>query len=98
MKAYKLSVNNDSDQGEEIVFAKNGKEARGKYEFLEPENFIDLSVRRAPEFDGMENADAYELAKRQWQTGWRWFDLQGMPDPDEDTEEDFEEWYKEKLK
>lgn len=95
MKAYKLSVKDDSDQGEEIVFAQTAREAKNNWtRYLDADNFLDKLVHRAPEFDGMENASDMELMTKQWQEGWRWYDCYDVPDVEEDTVEDFQAWFR----
>lgn len=95
MKAYKLSVKDDLDQGEEIVFAQTSREAKNNWtRYLEVDNFLDKLVHRAPEFDGMENASDMELMTKQWQEGWRWYDCCDVPDVEEDTIEDFQAWFR----
>ena len=94
MKAYKLSVKDDSDQGEEIVFAQTAREAKNNWtRYLAADNFLNKLVNRAPEFDGMENATELELATKQWQEGWKWFDHNDVPDVETATVEDFKNWY-----
>ena len=100
MKAYKLSIKDDPDQGEVIVFAKTVKEAKKLYEYLDFDRYIDMRCKRASYFDGMENASRYELSLVQWHEGWHWFDV-GVPQPDDDgetTDEDFKEWYDKYLR
>lgn len=93
MKAYKLSIKDDPDQGEVIVFAQTAREAKNNWtQYLDADNFLDKLVHRAPEFDGMENASDMELMTKQWQEGWRWYDCYDVPDVEEDTVEDFQAW------
>ncbi|AIX12584.1 hypothetical protein WRP3_081 [Lactococcus phage WRP3] len=95
MKAYKLSIKDDPDQGEVIVFAKTAREAKNNWHwYLDTDNFLDKLVHRAPEFDGMENASDMELMTKQWQEGWRWYDCYDIPDVEEDTVEDFQAWFR----
>ena len=95
MKAYKLSIKDDPDQGEVIVFAKTAREAKNNWHwYLDADNFLDKLVHRAPEFDGMENASDMELMTKQWQEGWRWYDYYDIPDVEEDTVEDFQAWFR----
>lgn len=94
MKAYKLSVKDDADQGEVIVFAQTSREAKKNWtQYLDADTFIDELVHRAPEFDGMENATELELMTKQWQEGWRFFDYNNVPDVETATVEDFQKWY-----
>lgn len=98
MKAYKLSVKNDSDQGEVIVFANTAREAKNNWHwYLDADSFLDKLVHRAPEFDGMENATELELMTKQWQEGWRWFDYSNVPDVETATVEDFQAWCKKEF-
>lgn len=95
MKAYKLSIKDDPDQGEVIVFAKTAREAKNNWHwYLDADNFLDKLVHRAPEFDDMENASDMELMTKQWQEGWRWYDCYDIPDVEEDTIEDFQAWFR----
>lgn len=95
MKAYKLSIKDDPDQGEVIVFAKTAREAKNNWHwYLDADNFLDKLVHRAPEFDGMENASDMELMTKQWLEGWRWYDCYDVPDVEEDTVEDFQAWFR----
>ena len=95
MKAYKLSIKDDPDQGEVIVFAQTAREANNNWtQNLDADSFLDKLVHRAPEFDGMENASDMELMTKQWQEGWRWYDCYDVPDVEEDTVEDFQAWFR----
>ncbi len=95
MKAYKLSIKDDPDQGEVIVFAQTAREAKNNWtQYLDADNFLDKLVHRAPEFDGMENASDMEMMTKQWQEGWRWYDCYDVPDVEEDTVEDFQAWFR----
>ena len=94
MKAYKLCVKNDSDQGEVIVFAQTAREAKNNWTcYLDADTFLDKLVHRAPVFDGMENATELELMTKQWQEGGRWFDYNNVPDIETASVEDFQAWY-----
>lgn len=94
MKAYMLGLYSDDDQGNEIVFAKTAKEAKKYNRDLDPDSYIDLFAKRAPEFDGMENMSIKELMKEQWREGW-WFHQDGCPSNDESDDEVFYKWYDE---
>ncbi|ARM66201.1 hypothetical protein AM2_073 [Lactococcus phage AM2] len=95
MKAYKLSIKDDPDQGEVIVFAQTAREAKNNWtQYLDADNFLDKLVHRAPEFDGMEGASDMEIMTKQWQEGWRWYDCYDVPDVEEDTVEDFQAWFR----
>ena len=98
MKAYKLSVKNDSDQGEVIVFAQTSREAKKNWHwYLDAGSFLDKLVHRAPEFDDMENATELELMTKQCQYGWRWFNYNDVPDVETATVADFMAWCNEKF-
>lgn len=98
MKAFRLSVKNDSDQGEVIVFAQTSREAKRDWtRYLDADTFIDKLVHRAPEFDGMENATELELMTKQWQEGWIWLDFYDVPDVETSTVADFRTWYNETI-
>lgn len=94
MKAYSLSIKDNDDAGNEIVFAENAKAARNKIGDLADslEEWIDLRVHRAKEYDGMEHLTDAQLANKQWRNGWRWFEMD-YPDPDEATDDEFFKWY-----
>lgn len=95
MKAYKLSIKDDPDQGEVIVFAQTAREAKNNWtQYLDTDNFLDKLVHRAPEFDGMEGASDMEIMTKQWQEGWRWYDCYDVPNVEEDTVEDFQAWFR----
>jgi hypothetical protein len=96
MKAYYLSIKDNDDAGQQVVFANTAKEAK---KLVSDDNLVDsleeytdLRVNRAPKFDGMENLDDAHLALEQWKWGWIWFDMD-YPDPDEATDEEFIKWY-----
>lgn len=98
MKAYRLSIKDDDDAGNAIVFANTVKEAKKQVwshdtlvDALEG-GWITLRAHRAKHYDGMENLDAAHLALEQWKEGWRWFDVD-YPDPDEATDQEFLDWY-----
>lgn len=95
MKAYKLSIKDDPDQGEIIVFAQTAREAKNNWtQYLDADSFLNKLVHRAPEFDGMEDASDMELMTKQWLEGWRWYDCYDVPDVEEDTVEDFQAWFR----
>lgn len=95
MKAYILRVINDDDQGQVVVFANTANEAKKQFNstYLETEQYIDIRVKRSPEFDNMENLSEIDLAKEQWRNGWRWYDY-NTPYPEDTTDEEFYKWYK----
>lgn len=95
MKAYCIETN-DPDEGQAIVFAEKPSQAKGQIYgtgMYPPDSWTDIRARRAPGYDGMESASPAELALKQWKEGWQWFDLD-YPDPDEDSDETFYEWYR----
>lgn len=95
MKAYKLSIKDDPDQGEVIVFAQTARKAKNNWtQYLDADSFLNKLVHRAPEFDGMEDASDMELMTKQWLEGWRWYDCYDVPDVEEDTIEDFQAWFR----
>ncbi|WP_282798854.1 hypothetical protein [Lactococcus lactis] len=98
MKAYYLSVEGRDEAGGVIVFAENYNQAIGNWDCeLEYERWIDRRCKRAPEFDGMENASHYEMTLKQWHEGW-WFDTEvRCPWEGEATDEDFKKWYEEEY-
>lgn len=97
MKAYIVGLRSNDDVGNEIVFAKNIKEAMKKAQKLDltdqKENFIDVYVKRKDAFDGLEN-DPDGVLIKQWQEGWR-FHKGLAPEPEVSTEQDFWDWYTE---
>lgn len=95
MKAYYLSIRDNDDEGGEIVFANTAQEARKQVygTDLQFESWIDVQAHRYKNWDGKENLPLIELRKEQWREGW-WFHEGGAPDPDEDTDEAFYDWYK----
>lgn len=98
MNAYIAGVKDDDDAGNELIFAKTAKEAK-KIAWTtdladNADSFIDIYVKRYPEFDGMENATKEELALKKWYEGFFWLDRTGMPDCDTATDEEFLYWWK----
>lgn len=96
MKAYIIGLTSNPDVGNAIVFAKNSRDAKILAYGLDltdtRESFIDVTVYRAPNFDGMEKLSEREMMKVQWREGW-WFHQDGCPAEDESTDEDFYMWY-----
>lgn len=95
MKAYFVWIENDDDAGNEIIFAKNTKEARSLAHTTqiaeEADRFIDVRVKRYPIFDDKENLTHKEFTRLKISEGWRFFELE---DIDEDTtNEEFDLWY-----
>lgn len=101
MKAYYLSIKDDDEGIVAVVFAENAREAKKKVystylvDYWSGE-WIYLRVNRAKKFDGKEKLTESELALFQWREGWRWND-HDYPDPDEATDEEFLEWYKDNF-
>lgn len=80
MKAYNMTIPSNDDLGQEIIWAKNTKEARKKARlsnlYLEnAESFSDLSVSRSPEFDDCENMNSIDFAWKQHCEGWEWYEF-----------------------
>jgi hypothetical protein len=93
MKAYSISDRTDADKGMEIVWARNGKEARGKQSGqIDVDCYIDLQVLREPAFDNMENATQKELMFKQWKEGW-WFWQDGCPSDEGNNDSEFYDWF-----
>lgn len=97
MKAYLLSIKDDDDAGQAVVFADTANKAKNKIYGTDlgdsVENWIDIRVHRDKRYDGMENLSPAQLALHQWKDGWRWFDMYDMPDQGEATDVEFLEWY-----
>lgn len=100
MKAYAVRLESDPDKGNEIIFAKNTKSARSMAHATDlagdADSFLDIRVKRAPEFDGMQNASQKEVMRVMWREGW-WFHQSGAPFEDE-PEEQFNKWYERTFK
>lgn len=96
IKAYHLSIKDDYDAGNAIVFAETPAAAKNQIYSTtlgdNVEDWIDIRVRRDKRYDGMENLSEADLALEQWKDGWRWFD-EDYPDPDEATDAEFLTWY-----
>lgn len=93
MKAYVVGNKEEPEIGNEVIYAKNTKEARRaahSTDIAEESEFIDVEVHRAYEFDNTEDFSKKEFMKLQWEEGW-WFE--GAPDPWSSSEEDFYKWY-----
>lgn len=92
MKAYILHEKHNEDKGQVVVFAETANKAKAQVYStdLDPDDFIDVRVNRAPEFDGMEKLGMRELDLKKWREGW-WFEMGDFPDPDEATDEEFYE-------
>lgn len=101
MKAYLVGLDSNPDVGDAIVFAKNGRDAKVLAFGLDltdtRESYIDVTVHRAPTFDGMEKLSERELMKNQWREGW-WFHQSGCPFEGDSTDEDFYKWYDDTYK
>lgn len=96
MKAYTLSIANDDEGIQEIVFANTAREAKKLINStdLYYDEWTDIRVNRYPAMDGKEALSKKELAKETWRIGWRWYDL-STPEPEETTDEQFYAWYDE---
>lgn len=94
MKAWMISVYQDDDKGNEIVFANNHKEAiyAGYCSNLEFDSYIDVRARREQNFDDMESLSERDLTLEKWRNGW-WFEPNGYPDCETATDEEFYKWY-----
>ncbi len=93
MKAYLLSVANDPDQGEVLVWDTTARDAKKNWtRFLDADRFIDERVRRAPDFDNMERCTELEIMLKQWHEGWIWWDWQ-FPSVEDSTDDDFIKYY-----
>ena len=97
MKAYMVGLNSNPDVGNEIVFARNYKEAKNKAHRLElvdtKESYIDVFIKRYPVMDDMELSGEKEKMKVLWRNGW-WFHQSGYPQANDDvSDKDFYEWY-----
>lgn len=94
MKAWRLEVSNDPDQGTLVVFANTRDEARSQSGDLMYDRWVDLSATRFKQMDDKESLSHEELTLELWRDyGWRWLDMD-YPDPDEATDEEFLEWYR----
>ncbi len=69
MKAYKISCE-DSDHGAEIRFAEKSKDLRGCRTAMCDCEYIELSARRAPEFDKYSPGPV--TAQQCMDEGWYW--------------------------
>lgn len=91
MKAYSIEVVSEPDYGQEVIWAKNTKEARKLAWYTEmasnADGFLDLRVVRASAFDGCENMNADDFAWKQHQEGWRWYEIPKLNDEDLTKEE-----------
>lgn len=94
MKAYFVWIENRYDAGNEIIFAKNTKEARNLAHTTQiagdADRFIDVRVKRYPAFDDKENLNARDFIRLQLDEGWH-FD-QGYIDGN-CTDKEFDLWY-----
>lgn len=99
MKAYYVDIRNDPDQGANIVFDTTAKNARKFTGDLVYDSWLDVQVRRYPQFDGMEKLTQRELALEQWKAGW-WFDSDEpyFDNYEENTDSDFLAWYDKRHK
>lgn len=95
MKAWRVEIRDDPDQGTLVVFADTRNEARSMTGDLMFDRWIDISATRFPQMDGKESLDKAHLTLELWRDhGWRWWDIE-YPDQDEATDEEFLQWYAE---
>ncbi len=96
MKAYYLSIQDDPDQGTFVVFADTRNQARSQADGhdLFYDSWLDIHAVRAKKYDDLENLSEAELHLKLWHDGWRWYDIDDMPDVDEATDQDFLDWHK----
>ena len=94
MKAWVLSLSNDQDQGQDIVFADNVAQAKKQIwqTNLEADGWIYIRANRYKILDGMEKAADYERHLIMWRNGWGWYE-HDTPYSEETTDEEFKEWY-----
>lgn len=94
MKAWVLSIKNEDDQGQAIVFAENRTEAKKMLwtTHLEANSWIDIEARRYSNLDDMEKSSEVERSLILWRDGWRWYDYE-TPEEEETTDDEFREWY-----
>lgn len=101
MKAYYIDIKDDPDQGGHLVFdttVRNAKKRVNESDLVY-DSWLDVQCRRMPEFDGMENLSEAELALAKWHNGW-WWDS-GEPtfdDGEENTDQDFLDWWEGRSK
>lgn len=93
MKAWRLEITTDPDQGNLIVFANTRDEARSKTGDLMYDRWVDISATRFKQLDDMEHLSQRDLDFILWKEhGWRWYELDS-PYEDEVSDEEFREWY-----
>ena len=99
MKAYTLQEKGNYEAGMYVVFANTASEAKSKVGStdLDPDEYINIRVKRAPEFDGMEKATERELALKKWKEGWIWYDFPDMPEFGDSEDSEFIAFYNECL-
>ena len=92
MKAYKVWDKTNDDAGQDIVWANNVKESKRKGTSTQVgqqlDQFMDLKVKRCPEFDNMENLSSKDFMKQQWIKGWYWWDASYLPHYEELANDD----------
>lgn len=95
MKAWVLSLSNDPDQGQAIVFADKATDAKLKiYETnLDSDGWIYIRANRYEPLDNMESASEIDKSLILWKNGWFWYDYETPPEH-ETTDDEFKEWYK----
>ena len=107
MKAWIVESINDFDYNwNEIVFARNYKEAKqlaictNLYQRVS--DCASIKIERYKYLDNMENFSEKELDFEKWKLGWYWEDIQNPYYEEQLSEEEnrkiFEEWYSEYYK
>lgn len=99
MKAYIVWIDYNDDAGNEIVFAKNTKEAlkmaRNSELAENADRFIDIRVKRYPVFDDKDNLTHRDFTRLKISEGWRY---EGEDINEDSTDEEFYWWYKSYFK
>lgn len=93
MKAWRLEITDDPDQGTLVVFADSRDQARSQTGDLMYDRWIDISATRFKAMDDKEHLTKAQLTLELWRDhGWRWWDID-YPDPDKATDKEFLDWY-----
>lgn len=93
MKAWRVEIDNDPDQGTLVVFANTRNEARDQTGDLIYDRWIDIRATRFKQMDDKEHLSEVDLMLELWRDhGWRWLDIE-YPDPDEASDQEFVKWY-----
>lgn len=93
MKAWRVEIVNDPDQGTLVVYANTRNEARGMSGDLMYDSWLDITATRFKEMDDKEHLRESERALILWRDHcWRYLDIE-YPDQDEATDLEFLEWY-----